>query len=129
MKLCFTCKTNERTEYASYCLECKRLRERAYQSKDRNKFNARTKTRRNGIAQTIYLIKESNPCTDCGKFDKHYLMEYDHIGEKYMGIAAMISANKSLAVILEEMGKCELVCVRCHKIRTYIRSRVEVTPI
>lgn len=65
--------------------------------------------------------KGSNPCTDCKQIFPWYVMEFDHIADnKYKKIAQI--SNQSLEKVLDEMAKCELVCVNCHRIRTYKRN-------
>ena len=78
------------------------------------------------IARQINLkyirgLKESNSCTDCGKFYPFYVMHFDHLpgSIKVSGLSQM--RTWSLEKIKTEIAKCELVCANCHAIRTYIR--------
>jgi len=50
-------------------------------------------------------------------------MEFDHVrGTKIADISKMTQfLDWSLADVIEEIQKCELVCSNCHKIRTYTR--------
>jgi len=66
-------------------------------------------------------LKSNTPCIDCGQIYEPYCMDYDHIserGQKNKSITKMILDNTPQKIILEEIKKCELVCVICHKIRT-----------
>ncbi|AEK06668.1 hypothetical protein PBI_SEBATA_227 [Mycobacterium phage Sebata] len=68
----------------------------------------------------VILIEEAGgACLDCGKKYAPFLMDFDHLGDKEFGIAAM---NTSLARKREEAAKCDLVCVICHRIRTHKRQ-------
>jgi len=66
---------------------------------------------------------KSKPCTDCGKTDLPELMDHDHVperGEKKFCINAATMKKRGFS---EELAKCDLVCVRCHRIRTIKRRR------
>lgn len=105
-----------------------------YKSKDKQKeyqaqWHQDNKDRRRAKAGVRYAakrshiqqLKESSPCTDCQEFYPYYVMQYDHIHSKFMGINEMIAMNYSLEVILKEIEMCELVCANCHAARTHRR--------
>ena len=87
MKICFKCNLEPRHLSSSYCRSCKKFYEKQHQQSNRLKYNERTSLRRNAIARKVYDLKEEGCCQDCSRTDKHYLMEYDHTNEKYMGIS------------------------------------------
>lgn len=64
-------------------------------------------------------MKESTPCSDCGKYYPSYVMDFDHVrGIKNNNISKlsnMASRNK----LKDELLKCEIVCANCHRERTY----------
>lgn len=64
-----------------------------------------------------------NPCVDCGESDIRCL-EFDHRpGEgKHKMISALIAEPASLAKLLREMAKCDVVCANCHRRRTSTRG-------
>lgn len=81
-----------------------------------------TQYRKDRIARNrawLIAYKESHPCTDCGNFFPYYVMQFDHLKDKYLGIARMWA--HSLERIEQEIAKCELVCANCHAIRTHKR--------
>lgn len=82
--------------------------------------------RRRGFAR-LAEIKESNPCTDCGRYLASYLMEYDHLDPttKVAGITAMVTRNRPWTSVEAEMAKCELVCGECHRIREASRRQAK----
>lgn len=47
-------------------------------------------------------------------------MEFDHLDgkEKSRSIARLVSNKTTLAKVVSEMKKCELVCANCHRDRT-----------
>lgn len=67
----------------------------------------------------INEIKESNPCSDCGKYYVYDVMEFDHIrGIKLFNINRAATNTSSIKRIKEEINKCDLVCSNCHRLRT-----------
>lgn len=78
------------------------------------------KKRRLSHREAIIQAKKQ-PCVDCGRQYHWFLMEFDHLRDKVSGVswlAGRVSAKK----ILAEIDKCELVCVLCHRIRTWNRE-------
>lgn len=80
----------------------------------------------NNLDRRIYLAQEVDklkdlPCIDCGIKYEPFCMDFDHLSNKMMTISKMIHETFSLERIMEEIAKCELVCVLCHKNRTYQR--------
>jgi hypothetical protein len=69
----------------------------------------------------LAAIKTSRGCADCG-YNKHWAaLDFDHVrGEKFSEISVM--GTLSLTRIMEEVAKCDVVCYRCHRVRT--RSRL-----
>lgn len=69
---------------------------------------------------------KAQPCTDCGKSYPPYIMDFDHVKEgKFKAVSRMVGRN-SLADVLAEIDKCELVCSNCHRERTYQRRLTAV---
>ena len=61
------------------------------------------------------------PCTDCGVQYLPCVMEWDHVaGDKVANVGDM-GTRYSLADIMAEAAKCELVCANCHRLRTHNR--------
>ncbi len=75
--------------------------------------------------------KMSRGCTDCGYRGHPRALDFDHVsGEKSFTIGGVNREGKSMKEILAEMGKCEVVCANCHRIRTFNRSqsaKVQIT--
>ena len=56
-------------------------------------------------------------CVDCGENDPR-LLDFDHVrGKKRRKISLMVSKGYSLDAIAHEIAKCEVRCVRCHRMR------------
>jgi hypothetical protein len=65
-----------------------------------------------------YLREHS--CVDCGE-DDVMVLEFDHLGDKEFNISGGLR-DRSLAALIAEMAKCEVVCANCHRRRTAIRG-------
>jgi hypothetical protein len=78
---------------------------------------------RAAINQPLYHELKSKSCIDCGKTFKYYQMDFDHLRDKEYKIPSMIYSN-CWEDILIEVSKCELVCARCHRYRTFSREAV-----
>lgn len=58
------------------------------------------------------------PCADCGNRYDPIAMDFDHVrGEKHGSVARMVRDGCSLARVLAEIEKCEVVCATCHRLR------------
>lgn len=77
--------------------------------------------RRIRLAQAVDLLKE-HPCVDCGAQYAPVCMDFDHLADKTAAISKMVHDCWALSRIKEEIAKCELVCVLCHKTRTHLRQ-------
>ena len=62
------------------------------------------------------------PCVDCGAKLPPHCMEFDHLADKTLSVSAMVARHWSAERIKVEIGKCELVCVLCHRNRTHNRQ-------
>lgn len=108
----------------SYCRPCRAdyKQEHYAKNKARYKENALALKKAEFEARTRYLIEffREHPCSDCGESDP-VVLEFDHLGEKTFDIAhGMRSYNWGR--VLEEMRKCDVVCVNCHRRRSMRRG-------
>ena len=61
---------------------------------------------------------KDNPCVDCGESNP-VLLELDHVrGDKKLRVSRLVQTGYSLKCIEEEIAKCVVRCVRCHRLRT-----------
>lgn len=63
---------------------------------------------------------EGHPCVDCGESDT-LVLEFDHLDrtQKEANIAVLLQDRKiSWEEMLQEIRKCEVRCVNCHRRRT-----------
>lgn len=90
--------------------------------RNRKQYLDRVKVRREALRAYIQWVKENSRCADCHISD-YRVLDFDHLpgNEKYDGISEMVSRGVSLVRLAEEMGKCDVVCSNCHRIRTWNR--------
>jgi hypothetical protein len=98
---------------------------RAYYSANSGVINDRqikiNRDRRHARYAKIREIKEASPCTDCGESFPYYVMDFDHRdpATKSLDVSLMVKRMFAWDKVLAEVAKCDLVCVRCHRRRTY----------
>lgn len=111
---------NEIKKCDLYCAVCRRIVEVEEVQKNKKQFSK--KKRRNLLRQLINQTK-AQPCADCGKIFPSYAMELDHIADnKIDSVSKMISQDKSLSDINNELDKTQVVCLCCHRVRTQNRK-------
>ena len=133
-KTCPRCNTSkDRGEFGtrpngyaqSYCLKCHSEYGKNYykanvaaHNKRRHKNNTRKRKELKAWLDTLKAL----PCTDCKVRYPPYVMQFDHLKDKFLEISAMATGAYSQNRILEELQKCELVCANCHAERTHQRD-------
>ncbi|MDQ3587203.1 MAG: hypothetical protein M3375_02465 [Actinomycetota bacterium] len=65
-------------------------------------------------------ILSASCCSDCG-YSEPLALEFDHVESKRANISLLIAEGYSLRRIVEEVSLCEVVCVNCHRRRTFSR--------
>ena len=94
----------------TYCKSCLRKSNREYCAK---------RTSKSGKSHII-SCKDNKPCTDCGQIFRYWMFDFDHVrGDKTCNVGSL--QNMALQRIKDEIEKCDLVCVNCHRIRTHSR--------
>lgn len=91
------------------CIQCRRSQMRArYQAK----------------RDAVDAHKLSVGCVDCGYKAHPAALHFDHVvqARKRAEIALMVTSGQSMAEIMAEIAKCEVVCANCHAIRTHSRG-------
>jgi hypothetical protein len=99
-----------------------------YRAQNRTRIRERTRSylRKRGEVRKkhrqafIKAYKATHTCVDCGEIDPA-LLEFDHRDHltKKFNVSQMIwRGNRSVAAIQEEIAKCDLRCIRCHRKKT-----------
>lgn len=94
---------------------------RKHRERRKDALNAARKKSQRKNREWLRKRKEASPCTDCGSFFPHYIMEWDHLPghDKHRNVSSMCNMGRDK--IEQEMAKCELVCANCHRVRTHER--------
>jgi len=96
----------------TYCKRC--LRE----------YNSRfSPGRKRATSEFLKSVKDNQPCKDCGRRFRYWVLDFDHIGKKTKNVSKM--RGSSLEALKREIGLCELVCANCHRKRTH-ESRASI---
>lgn len=106
------------------CKACWAEYRRAYRNSNLKKLRQYTNKKRAARVQWFQEMKSNIPCHDCEKIYEPYCMDYDHDlekGHKIKGLSRMILDNTPINIIIEEIKKCDLVCLLCHNKRTFDR--------
>lgn len=87
----------------------------------RNRYTQKTKP-----AKVALLVEaKSLPCVDCGKRYHKESMDLDHrdSAQKKRKVSSMTgTSGSSVESVRAEIGKCDLVCANCHRLRTLQRK-------
>jgi hypothetical protein len=108
----------------SYCRPCVSAYFREYYQKNKATYVARA-TRYHRKIRALLREAKNKPCADCGRRFPYYVMDFDHReSEAKLCNLAELSCHQriSLAKLLEEIAKCDVVCANCHRERTYQRT-------
>jgi len=133
MKQCNTCgkpkelddfhkKSSSPDGHSNKCKQCQKEYQEQHYQQNKNRIYQNNVSRRLYLAQEVDKLKDL-PCIDCNVKYETFCMDFDHLFNKTMAISKMVHETFSLDRIKEEITKCELVCVLCHKNRTYQRLR------
>lgn len=77
------------------------------------------------LFEAVRRWKEKHGCADCRRMDLPYFcLELDHLPQytKLANVSRLIRDSVSIERLSEEISKCQVVCVLCHRIRTYSRA-------
>jgi hypothetical protein len=77
------------------------------------------KQRTRSAARRAYVdqIKVERGCADCGYNANPIALDFDHVrGDKVCDVSK--AKLRSMALLVDEIAKCEVVCANCHRIRT-----------
>lgn len=103
------------------CRDCSKARDKKYyhgdpKRKEVIKQARREAKNRNKMFLLRYLL--SHPCIDCGESDPIFL-DFDHVrGKKVMAVSIMATHGWSIDGLTKEIDKCEVRCVKCHRLKT-----------
>lgn len=105
-----------------WCRECYRTYFADRGDRHRDAVKAARARRRTAARQHLRVFLKKNACADCGE-DELLVLELDHHTDgKRASISALVNSGPSIAKLDEELERCEVVCVNCHRRRTARRG-------
>ncbi len=106
------------------CRKCSALYNKGSYSKNPERFKRNVKNRNNSILFDLKVIKSKAKCCDCGICypEEPWLMEFDHVRCKKIMCLGHLAKRGSRSMLYDEIAKCDIVCVVCHRRRTAARS-------
>ena len=110
-----------------WCKFCQAEANRTHYQNNRQIYLDRAITRNERVntenRHKLHAYLSSHPCVDCGETDIRVL-EFDHVrGDKTLDIAKLLNRAISWKAIEDEIAKCEVRCVNCHRIKTGERGK------
>lgn len=106
------------------CRPCRAAYKQEHYAANRRRYidNAIGRRKRVGEERMLMLVEylRDRPCVDCGE-DDVLVLEFDHLGDKEFSIARGFR-DRTMAALVLEMAKCEVVCANCHRRRTAARG-------
>jgi hypothetical protein len=110
------------------CANCHAIRSARFRAERAVRQRAsRPETRRHASRQRrslpirdLLLRLRDRPCMDCGNRYPPIAMEFDHRDPSMKRYNVAASWCRSIAWILEEAAKCDIVCRNCHRKRTFL---------
>lgn len=100
------------------CIICNKSKKR---SKGRRCVSCETKVRRYATKKAAVLLL-GGKCSSCGWDKDIAAMQFHHLDPKTKSFSVGLVANKSWAIIVEELKKCILLCANCHWIKHTVRT-------
>lgn len=115
----FSWKNKSKNQKQSACKPCCRESQKRHYLKfprKRSKTDVDKRLHRiNKNTQLIIDYKKTNPCIECGENNPIFL-DFDHIRDKKYNVSNMLEMSHEL--IMEEISKCVIRCVFCHRLKT-----------
>lgn len=85
--------------------------------KCKNKFHTTLKRKKN---KEELVIAHGSKCLDCGYEGPPFMFDFDHRDPKEKSFGLSRKGNTpAFDKLLKESLKCDLVCARCHRMRTH----------
>ena len=105
----------------SWCRACFAANNARYYSEHRAGQKARllrnAVARREENQRRVIDYLSQHCCTDCGEKDI-VVLQFHHLGDKKSNVSTLIAAGARWANVEAEIGKCEVLCANCHRLRT-----------
>lgn len=106
-----------------YCKKCQREKVQSHYESNKKYYSEKARKREAKIKEFIRKSKE-RPCTDCDIQYEYWKMEFDHIKQRGKKEFILSKGKKfgSFKKVEQEIAKCDVVCVLCHRDREHKRG-------
>lgn len=103
----------------SHCKSCGRDYLKAHYQENRSWYLERNKRRKLELRKRLWEYLRTKQCIDCGESETLYL-DFDHRepNKKEFNISNAIGRSMSWQRVETEIQKCDIRCVKCHRLRT-----------
>lgn len=131
MKKCHKCKVeklledfpanaSKRDGHSETCLECKRAYNREHYKQNKKYYIDKEKKRRVDLTDWFIEFKNTLRCEKCGETHPA-LLDFHHkdSSKKETTLSQAVNRKWKKDRILEEVGKCTILCCRCHRLLHY----------
>jgi len=112
---------NRSDGHQSNCCKCMQARSKKFYE-DHPDYRSNVATSHANLVKRLREIAfnhlVSHPCLDCGESDIVFL-DFDHIKDKKFNISRAIQHGCPIDRFIKEMEKCEIRCVKCHRLKTF----------
>lgn len=78
----------------------------------------RMSDRRSELRDMVNSLKGLWGCRDCC-ITNPILLDFHHIGPKRDQVSKLVSSGRSKARVLQEIGKCIVLCSNCHRLEHF----------
>ena len=104
------------------CRKCRSTYLRSHYLSNKSQYKKRADAQRKKMQELLFSLKDGKSCKDCGRKFPSCAMDFDHKDRKLKlsDVGLLVSWGKE--TLLKEVGKCDLVCANCHRIRTAKKS-------
>jgi hypothetical protein len=120
MKTCVICSKELQGNQTKYC--CNNCKQKAHNTNVKRQHNTyHSQYLRAWSRKLKYIEILGGACSECGYKNNIAALEFNHIdpNNKAMKLDARKLSNTKEETLLQELGKCNLLCANCHREHHY----------
>ena len=108
-----------------FCRKCDNSYSKDWYRRNSQKRITQVRDRVRDLRKKIAAYKRELCCSKCGYSGKDHpeTLDFDHNGDKEIGVSLMPTRGYSWGHILQEILKCDILCANCHRIKTFDERR------
>lgn len=120
VKVCKVCKEEFDTirKVVWACRPCEReYRKNINAKRVKVRDNVCLRNKRDTLRKLVYDHYSENSCVHCGE-TRIPCLQLDHLRDKVLDVSKMVSRVYPYDIVVEEIGKCQVLCANCHAMKT-----------